>query len=128
MATNSPGTTARTLYTNQTHYLRETVTYNGPGTVPLGFLPAGATVVSSGAAVQTAFNAATTNTIAIGINGDINDYGSALDVSAQGVKGGDLSSSNNAVLTADTEVFATLAMTGTAATAGSAEVFVEYLI
>ena len=90
-------------------------------------MPAGAAVVRSGAAVSIAFNSATSAVVAIGINGDTSDYGAAIDISAKGVKTGNLSATDNAIVSADTEVFATLTLTG-ATTAGSADIFVEYLI
>lgn len=128
MPTNTRGTTARQLYTEQVHYLMEPISFDGPTTVSLGYLPAGAVVTASGTSVATAFNAGTTNNLDIGITGSLNTYGDNIALGSAGVKNGTITATAHAVIAADTEVFATVQLAGTAASAGAAEVWLQYHI
>lgn len=110
------------------HYLRKTVSYTDNGTaVTVGVLPAGATILkpSTGVSVSTAFNAGTTNTLNIGTTADDNLYATLIALGTTTFVALDEAVSNT--VAADTEVTATVVLTGTAATAGEAEVIVTYI-
>lgn len=123
--------TARVYHTQQVHYLRRTVDFNTAGIatgVQLGRLPAGALITRTTVRVVTAFNAASTNVLTVGTEGD-----SGLDniVAAGDVTEGSIGSA--AVvgpldpLAADTNVLISYTQSGTAATAGRAVIVLEYV-
>lgn len=135
----------RQFNTQQTHYLRFTATYNACVLVSntcsykVGALPYNAFVVRAYQQVYTAFNSASTDTLAIGVS-----KGGAELVAAQSVHSttaglpltvvaanlGTAATGNNATATGSNggfEVYATYAQTGTAPTAGNAVVIVEYI-
>lgn len=121
-------TPARVLYTQQIHYLRKNVTFADNGTaVTVGVIPSGAQIVKpiSGVAVSTAFDAGTSNTLNIGTSADDNLYATLLAVGATTFVPLDEAVSN--LVAADTTITATVVLTGTAATAGSAEVVIAYI-
>jgi len=125
--------TARRYHTSQTHYIRRKIDFNtaASGTqVEIGRVPANAAVLRTVVSVTVAFNAATTNVLIVGTSGDDDALVAAagVDETAVGVTSvapatlaGVLSTS------AATTVFAKYTQTGTAATAGSAIVTVEYV-
>lgn len=129
MPTNSPGSEARDLGIQAVHYLRKTVTFADDGVaVDVGVLPAGATIVKpmSGAAVVTAFNAVTTNTLNVGTTADDNLYGTLLAVGTA-----DFVPLDEAVsyrVDVDTTITATVVLTGGSETAGEAEVVICYVV
>lgn len=101
-----------------------TVKYNDTGVatgVELITLPANIIVTKAVAVVGTAFNAATTNVLTVGTNSDINDLLGADDVT-EGTKGA-YSANKFAKFTSATKVKAKYTQTGTAATAGEAEIY-----
>lgn len=120
-------TPARQLYTQQTAYISTSVTFADNGTAKtVGVLPAGAVIkkAESGITVTEAFDAGTTNTVNIGTSADDNLYGTALAAGAT-----DFVPLDEAVsykVDSDTTITASVALSGTAATAGSAEVVVAY--
>ena len=133
------GSVGRQYPQQMTHYLRKTINYNDTGigadaTVKVGDLPAGAVVLWTLVKVRTAFNAANTNTIDVGtsadddalVDGGAGDGTGDVDATvaeAQYVyRGGDL-----AVPTVDTTIYVTYVQTGTAATAGIAEIIVAFI-
>lgn len=121
-------TPARKTYNQQIHYLRKNVTFADNGTaVTVGVIPNGAQIVKpiSGVAVSTAFDAGTTNTLNIGTSADDNLYATLLAVGATTFVPLDEAVSN--LVAADTTITATVVLTGTAATAGSAEVVIAYI-
>ncbi len=133
MPTNVPGTTARQYHQQQVHYIRRTVNFNDPGIaggVPIGILPAGATIIDAQVVVTTAFNAATTNNLLVGTTAGGNDIIATGD-SAAGTTGlKRLASATigvNAVRAADTTLFAAYTQSGTAATAGRAVICIEFV-
>lgn len=132
MATNTAGSEARQYHQQMVHYLRKTITYENNGdTVVVGYLPAGALVLPglSAAAVTTAFNGDTTNTVDIGITGATTKYASALALGTLGWIELDViteASGNSSLTTAVEEVIATVISTASA-TAGSAEIVVAYI-
>lgn len=101
-----------------------TVKYNDTGVatgVELITLPANIIVTKAVAVVGTAFNAATTNVLTVGTNDDINNLLGADDVT-EGTAGA-YSVNKFAKFTSATKVKAKYTQTGTAATAGDAEIY-----
>ena len=128
MATNTAGTVARNFNKQMIHYLRKGVTFADNGTaVTVGVLPAGAAIIKpiSGAVVTTAFNAGTTNTLNIGTSADADLYATLISIGTTTFVALDESVSN--VVASDTTITATVTLTGTAATAGAAEVVIAYV-
>jgi hypothetical protein len=122
---------------NLTHFLQATVVFGDDGnSVSLGFLPAGAAVIRGGVVVTTAFNAGTSNVLDIGFRNavdgtsdDTDEYATDLALGTAGVIAADeLATAADAYTASGAEVVATPALTGTAATAGSGIVWVEYLV
>lgn len=110
------------------NYLRAPITFaiGNTGIVQVGTLPAGAVVLRAYAVIGTAFNAATTNTLKIGTVASDAAITATVALGTIGVASGTIAA-NAAVLPAvDTPIIATSTSTGTAATAGSGVVVVEY--
>lgn len=126
---------ARVFHTQQVHYLRKTVTFADNGTeVHVGTLPSGALILKpqSGVYVNVAFNAGTSNVIDIGTNGggssatdDPDLYGT--DMALGSIAFVALDEAVTMVVPDDTKITASVALAGTAATAGSAEVVIAYI-
>jgi hypothetical protein len=99
-------------------------------TTTIGVIPANSYVKSVNIIVQTAFNAATTNTISVGIAGTATKYAGATTVAAVGLVAGAAGStagtftSGKGLETAQQTCIATFNQVGTA-TAGKALVIVE---
>lgn len=131
MATGTAGTTARRYHTSQTHYLLKKILYSDGATavVTVGKIPAGAVVINAGVVVSTAFNAGTTNVLDIGTSGDDDGFATDLALGTIGrIAADELATSNDlGPYAADTTITATLALSGTAATAGEGYVYVEFL-
>jgi hypothetical protein len=114
------------------HFLRRQIRFDSQfistdDFTKVGTLPAGAVIYDAIVKVSTAFNAGTTNYINVGIVGDddgIVDEGD-LDLTAaewqSSRRGCDLT------ITSDTPVYVTYDQSGTAATAGVAEIIVAYI-
>lgn len=134
MATNTAGSVARNYSKQMIHYLRLGVTFADNGVVKtVGVIPAGSQIINaiSGVFVRTVFNAGTTNVLDIGTTADGDLYTTdaalgtvafvALDeaASATGV--------NAWYVSADTTITATVALSGTAATTGAAEIVIAYI-
>lgn len=135
MPTNTQGTTARQVATQQLHYLRKTVTFADNGTaVVLGVLPAGAQIVNtiSGVYVNTVFNAGSTNVIDIGTSANDDLYGTDIALGTKAFVALDEAATatdvNTWYIAADTTMTATVALSGTAATTGSAVVQIVYSV
>jgi hypothetical protein len=117
MATGTAATTARQLATQQTHYLRCGITYADNGLVKtVGIIPAGSQMINltSGVYIREVFNAGTTNVLDIGTTADDDLYATATNV-------------NTWYVTVDTTITATVALSGTAATTGQAEIIIAYI-
>lgn len=120
---------ARVYHSQQTHFIRATVGFNTAGAstgVVIGRLPAGARVLRQTTIVETAFNAATTNTLDVGVTG------AQTSILAAGAAGavatvGTAVPTAGAVINADADVLVRYNQTGAAATAGSATVVIEYV-
>ena len=125
---------ARQNATQEIHYIRSNIAFNtvASGTqVSMGAaVPANAQILYTAVAVQTVFNAASTNVLIVGTAADPDALVAAggADETAVGVTlvapatlGGIMSSS------ADVELFWTCTQSGTAATTGAATVVVAYV-
>ena len=109
-------------------YLRKKITYadNGKALV-VGTIPAGALIIKpmSGMQVTTVFNAGTNNYVDIGTTADDDLFGTDLSGAALAFVPLDEAIGGFRVA-ADTTITATVGLTGTAATAGEAEVVICY--
>lgn len=129
MPTNSAASAGRNFDKQMIHYLRAGVTFADNGNaVVVGTIPAGAAIIKpiSGAVVSTAFNAGTTNTLNIGTSANDDLYATLISIGATNFVALDENVSN--VVAVDTEITATVVLTGTAATAGEAEVVIAYVL
>jgi hypothetical protein len=110
------------------HYLRKTLLFSDSGAKTVGVIPAGALILkpASGAHVVTAFNAATTNTLDIGTDADGDLFATALAAGSANFVACDEAIGGFRV-NADTTVTATYNQSGTAASAGEAEIIVAYI-
>lgn len=101
----------------------------GIGTgIQIGTIPAGSFVLPATVHVKTAFDAGTTNVLVVGSSADDDGFVASAGAAAgtAGVKGALTGAQSGAVLTADTPVYIKYTQTGTAATAGAAEVVLPY--
>jgi hypothetical protein len=123
------GTTGLQYQTKQTHFLRKDVSYTDDGTtVTVGKLPPGAIVVGAGVVVSTAFNAGTSNVLDIGTSGDGDGFATDLALGTIGnIVWDELATSNDLYSTGEVTVTAAVALSGTAATAGTGHVYVEFI-
>jgi len=135
MATNTAGSTARRLETQQVHYLHKQITYATENTeIIIGYLPANATVIGGGVHVVTAFNDSGTDTLDVGFTGgsstaDPNAYATLLDLSAVGfIALDELAATTNIKQTVDTTVTCIYNGQNNNASAGVAEVYVTYVL
>lgn len=115
---------ARQLHTQQVHYLRKRVNFNDSAIstgVVMGTLPAGAMIVSQNVRVNTAFNAATTNALNVGTAAG----GTQLftDVATAGAR---VPTIANLSFASDQDIYVQYAQTGTAATAGQADIVIGF--
>lgn len=128
MPTNTAATTARQYHQAVIHYLRKQITFEDT-TVTVGILPAGALLLKlqSSANVTTAFDAGTSNTIHVGTTADNDLYATGLAAGTVAQVPFDEFTAGN-LLSADTTITATYNKSGTAPTAGSAEIVVAYTV
>ncbi len=109
-------------------FLRRDITIGDGGkTIRVGALPAGAVILKSlsGANVDTAFNAGTANTIDIGTKATGNQFGNGVSLTSLGPVA--LNQAVSQYVPADTEIYATVNLTGTAATTGTAQIIIAYV-
>jgi hypothetical protein len=115
---------ARQLHTQQTHYIRKRVNWNdsaiGTGVI-FGTLPAGAMILAIAVRVNTAFNAATTNALNLGTAAGGTQIGT--DAATAGAR---FPTVPNLSFANDTDLYVQYAQTGTAATAGQADIVITY--
>ena len=135
MATNTAGSTARRLETQQVHYLHKQITYSIENTaIVIGYLPANATVIGGGVHIVTAFNDSGTDTLDVGFTGgsstaDPNAYATLLDLSAVGfIVLDELAATTNIKQTVDTTVTCIYNGQNNDASAGVAEVYITYVL
>lgn len=130
MPTGTAGTAARQFHTQQVHYLRKSITFADDGlTVTVGTIPAGSLILRplSGVAVTTAFNAGSTNVLDIGPSTDSGTDLWATDLSLTALAFVPLDEAVTNLVSVDTVVQAAVDLTGTAATAGAAEIIICYI-
>lgn len=132
MATNTQGRPARELATQQTNYMRKTVSFDTPGIasgVPFSnWLPKGAQILRAVVVIQTVFNATTTNVLTVGQNAtSYNDIVASGDVD-ETVLGATtvLTGAKLNALSAYAQPYIKYTQTGTAASTGKACVVIEY--
>lgn len=123
---------ARNDGTQKVMFLRKRITYVSNGTtITVGKLPAGASVVGGGVHIITAFNDSGTDTLIVGFIGsttDDNAYATLLDLSAVGfIALDELATTTNIQQTVDTTVTCVYAGQNSNATAGVADVIVQYI-
>ncbi len=132
MTTDVAGDVGQEYPQNLVHYLGKSISYlDGNGKVyTLGVIPPGAVVLRGGVAVTTAFNAGTTNLLDIGTSGDDDGFATDLALGTIGVIAADeMATSNDFYVAASAQtITATLAMSGTAASAGAGVAWIEYII
>lgn len=126
-------TNARQYHQTQTHYIRRRVRFNDPGVAngnQCGVLPAGSMLLAASCRVVTAFNAATTNVLRMGTTatgGEILADTVTL-AGATGYKTATTGTAFAASFAADTPIFVSYTQTGTAATAGVADLVVQFAV
>jgi len=121
----------RQNFEQQTNFIRAAVNWNDTNVANgnvIGTLPKGAMLVRISVLVKTAFNAATTNNLLLGTTAAGNDIATTSD-SGAGSTGFKAVTTGLALSlpTGDRLVYATYTQTGTAATAGAAEIVLEYI-
>lgn len=120
---------ARIFSANVVHAVRGKITFGSPTAgVEIGTIPAGSFVRAVTVDVITAFNAGTTNVLEVGTAADPDGFATSTDIAAgaTGLKGPLKGAQSGDRLTADTPVVVKYSPTGTAATAGEAQVLVEF--
>jgi hypothetical protein len=133
MATNTAGSTARRLETQQVHYLHKQITFADLGTVvTVGYLPANASGIGGGVHVTTAFNSSGTDLLDVGFIGSTTDddaYATDLTLAGVGfIVLDELAATTNIKQTVDATVTCSPAQSVADATAGVAEVYVTYVL
>lgn len=135
MATGTAATTARQLATQQVHYLRCGITFADNGLVKtVGTIPAGSQMINltSGVYVREVFNAGTSNVLDIGTTADDDLYATDLALGTKAFVALDEAATatnvNTWYVTVDTTITATVALSGTAATTGAAEIIIAYIV
>lgn len=121
------GSDARQFHTQQVHYLRKSISFADDGVeVEVGKLPAGATILKplSGVNVDVAFDAGSTNVLDIGTDANDDLYGTNLALGS--IAFVPLDEAVAMTVSSETTITATVALTGTAATAGNGEVVICY--
>jgi hypothetical protein len=130
MATNTAGSSARTLYTEQIGYIRQSFTAAATTAVVIniGTLPKGAIITSVDVAVGTAFTYGTNNLVDIGFGSTATALAQSASLATTGLVKPALTSNvlMGIPLAADTTIFCTPNITGTASTVGSATIIVTF--
>lgn len=110
------------------HYLRRNITFADTGVVlALGTIPAGSVILKpiSGVNVTTVFNAATNNFMDIGTAATGDLYGTDLSLLALGFI--PLDEAVNYYVAVDTDLTATIQLSGGSQTTGAAVVIIAYI-
>lgn len=136
------GSRARVDHIQCPYFLRGTVVYNQANVatgVYIGSIPSGARISLVRMWVETAQNAGTTNTLSVGTQADVNGSAPQTPATAQtqlvsaqaagtAVYATALPPIAGTIAATDLAVYVSLAQTGTAATAGTVTVAVEYIV
>lgn len=121
-------------------YLRRTVTFDTPfadkpgvtpvSGVPIGALEAGAIPLGCDVAIETAFNAGTTNVLVVGSLADDDGFATtaATIPGTTGLKQNLAGALSGIPLASDTVVFVKFTQTGTAATTGKAHIVMKFAV
>lgn len=123
---------ARKHTSQQVPYARKTISYTDNGSeIDVVTVPAGSLILkpSSGVHVTTAFNASAGNVLQVGTSDGTDDpnlYGTSLALGTATFVPLD-EAVGTYLVTVDTTISVTVELTGTAATAGSAEVVVTWI-
>jgi hypothetical protein len=131
MATNTAGSTARTLYTEQVCYLRQSFVFGATTStaITIGTVPKGAVITDVSIAVSTAFNFGTNNLTDIGTVAASTNLASGASLATAGLIKPSLATSTGiGPFAADTAIIATPSLTGTAGTTGKATVAISYIM
>lgn len=133
MTSNVQRLPVRDYPTYQVHYIRRAINHTDNGILlHLGVLPKGAQIIQSisGVYVREAFNAGTSNVLDIGTDEDSDYYATDLALGTVGFAALDeaASATNGFYVSEDMNLTCTVQLSGTAATAGLAEVVVAYTI
>jgi hypothetical protein len=130
MATGTAGNTAFRNAKQTVSFFRKRIVFSDGAaqTHTLGILRAGAMILGpiSGVQVITAFNAVTTNLLDIGITGTLERFASDLALGTVAFVPIDVTTALR-VMAVDTPIIATVAMSGTAATTGEAEIVIAFI-
>jgi hypothetical protein len=131
MATGTQGGPGRRGHLQVVNTICQDINFNDTGAatgIATGkWLPAGAIILSTDVSVNTAFNAATTNVLTIGLNGTTANNIVATVAATAGLVL-NLAPTGTALgkLTQDTQVYVKFTQTGTAATTGNATFIIKY--
>lgn len=124
------GISVRDNSTCNVQFIRKTVTFTDTTAVAItiGKIPAGSLIINAGAYVSTAFNNGTNNLLNIGTTADDDGLATVISLATVGlIVWDEFATSDDLLVAADTTLIATPSVSGTAATTGSADVFVTYL-
>jgi len=132
MATDTTGSDARDFERQMIHYYRRTISFDtvnvsSADTIKIGTLPAGAVITQAIVKVNTAFNAGTDNLINVGTSADPDGIVDELDIDATAAEFQVVYRGCDLTFSSATPVYATYAESGTAATAGEAEIIICYI-
>lgn len=121
-------TTGRQTHLQVQHHLRGAFTFSNAGaSVKIGTIPKGARVISAHVIVETAFNAATTNTLNLGYSANGTDLLNAQTLASTAFVAATMTMANStAAASADKDVFAQYNQTGNGQSTGVATVIVTY--
>lgn len=120
---------ARQYHQQVVHFLRKSITFANNGkAVTVGKIPAGSLILRpvSGVHVTTAFNAGSTNVLDIGSSDNDDLFGTDLALGTTTFVPVD-ETVGGFLVASDTTITATVALSGTAATAGAGEVVIAYI-
>jgi hypothetical protein len=132
MATGTQGGPGRRGHLQVVNTICQDINFNDVGAatgIATGkWLPAGAIIECTSVSVNTAFNAATTNVLTIGLNGTTANNIVATVAATAGLVL-NLAPTGTALgkLAADTQVYVKYTQTGTAATTGNATFMIKYM-
>jgi hypothetical protein len=123
-------TPARNDGSQSVQTLRKSITFADIGsTLEVGVVPTGSIVDYAYVIVSTAFDSGSTDVLDIGTSADTNGFATVMTLQTAGrIVADELATSNDlGPYTADTTLKCVVAATGTAATAGAAEVVVRFI-
>lgn len=123
-------TPPRKLESQVIHCIRKRIAFGDTGAaagIEVGVIPAGSHVGTVAVSIEAAFNAGTTNVLTVGTTASPSGFAATANTipGTAGYKSG-LSGTLTGNVTADTQVLVFYSQTGTAATAGIADVLVHF--